>query len=47
LPEDGQVGPEHVAIDVILKLLKFKERLWTALICIKAGGEWVSNAYTF
>jgi hypothetical protein len=27
LPEDGQVGPEHVAIDVILKLLKFKERL--------------------
>jgi hypothetical protein len=36
LPEDGQVGPKHVAIDVILILL----RLSTFLSSIK-GGECV------
>jgi hypothetical protein len=27
LPEDGQVGPKHVAVDVILMLFYIKERL--------------------
>jgi hypothetical protein len=27
LPEDDQVRPKHVAIDVILKLFQIKERL--------------------
>jgi hypothetical protein len=43
LPEDGQVGPKHIAVDVILMLFYIKERLWPFLNCIKDGGKWVSG----
>jgi hypothetical protein len=39
LPEDGQVRPKHVAIDVISMLFQIKERLRTFLSCINGGGE--------
>lgn len=42
LPEDGQIRPKHVAIDVILVLLWIKDWLWTVWSCIKDGGEWVT-----
>jgi hypothetical protein len=39
LPEDGQVGPKHLAIYVILMLFKIKERLQTVSSCVKDKGE--------
>jgi hypothetical protein len=42
-PEDSQVRPKHIAIDVILMLFWIKKKLWTFLSWIKDGGESVSD----
>jgi hypothetical protein len=39
LPEDGQVGPKHVATDVILMSLYIRERLQTVLDFIRDRNE--------